>query len=200
MLISRKKKFVFIHIPKNAGSTIRTILSPYASSQAGTHFHAGARDLSLPDIYYKFAFVRDPWERMVSIYEFTKKRYNETPDAYKHMAGYNQLNWEFSDWLLKGSMWEGNFKANIIPSVQRRSQEYYVNDEAGNQLVDFIGRVDNFNNDIQTVLNHLGIPAVDIPIINSTSYNDYRSYYTQKEIDFISEHFRWEIGKYGYSF
>ena len=91
-MISHAKKFIFIHIPKNAGSSINHSISEYCEFHNGKYKgkslqprldkkdiplgygkHADYKSIKklLKDEYndyYKFCVVRNPWDRLVSIY------------------------------------------------------------------------------------------------------------------------------------
>ena len=73
MLISHSHKLIFIHIQKTGGSTISEILSknfPDICQFKAKHDFAiqGTGELCEWKDYYKFAFVRNPWDRLVSWY------------------------------------------------------------------------------------------------------------------------------------
>ena len=90
MIISKQKKFVFIHNPKVAGSSIRNFLSKYDSfdnffwhrgyidgiDHAVDKPHIPLNDLAKTDYYqyinsdnyFVFGFVRNPYERVYSAY------------------------------------------------------------------------------------------------------------------------------------
>ena len=105
MIVSHKHKFVFVHIPKNGGTTIRTALDPYADlyglnkitplhpeRDQGVLAHTKYEENDYAtwhpygkeiknffaknnwkwDEYYKFAIVRNPWDRKISFYSFLK--------------------------------------------------------------------------------------------------------------------------------
>lgn len=81
MIISDEKKFVFLHIPKTAGSSLRKILTPYASEYPVTYrrilghpYHITQTEIvncyadkDFSD-YLEFFVVREPLQRLISIY------------------------------------------------------------------------------------------------------------------------------------
>ena len=74
--------FLFIHIPKSAGQSIKKALSPFNSrcSQRCTisaSEHIKRIGLKKFRSLYSFAFVRNPWDRQVSFYEFIRKTLSE---------------------------------------------------------------------------------------------------------------------------
>ncbi len=91
-MISHKHKFLFIHIPKNAGSSINNSIKSYCEFFKGNYKgkslqpHLVPKDIPLGygkhaddkiirkllkdeyKSYYKFCVVRNPWDRLVSVY------------------------------------------------------------------------------------------------------------------------------------
>ena len=85
MIISASRQFVFVHIPKNAGTSISAVLMPFADGQSAalpdtTHETVPALLSRHPELagYFKFAFVRNPWERLVSLFFYAKQRLRPT--------------------------------------------------------------------------------------------------------------------------
>lgn len=77
MLISDSKKMIFIHIQKTGGSSLRYTLKdmiPDLEENRGVKYHAPLSDIlkSYPRLrcgeYYTIAFIRNPWDRLVSWY------------------------------------------------------------------------------------------------------------------------------------
>ena len=200
MLISNRFKFVFVHNPKTAGNSITNSLKSMGAVLPNTHMHASVRDMEIPNGFYKFAFVRNPWDRMVSIYEFSNKKLKESQRRYGDLIGYDELAWGFEKWLTEGKMWEGNYKANVIPPLQQRSQSYYVTDEQGNEVIDFIGRFEYLEEDMKKVIEATGIRSATMPHDNATEHKHYREYYSDKSRKFVEKYFKWEIEKFGYEF
>lgn len=83
-MICHKYKFIFVHIPKTAGTSIGNALTTvmprfgYGSiTPAGTDKHQHVLDLiglQKSEDYFKFAFVRNPWDRHVSNYFHQRKK------------------------------------------------------------------------------------------------------------------------------
>ena len=95
-MISHKHKCIFIHIPKCGGTSIedalfkprneRTIKDLWSGPnkyQTGGLQHLMASHIieevggDLFDEYFKFSFVRNPWEKMVSQFTFTIAKRND---------------------------------------------------------------------------------------------------------------------------
>src|SRR5262245_23839746 len=90
MLISQNPPFLFIHIQKTGGTSLERVLRascPDVKQLCGRHDHALSASKRLDanyHRYFKFAFVRNPWERLVSWYsmivQYSKNRPRQSLD------------------------------------------------------------------------------------------------------------------------
>jgi hypothetical protein len=91
MIVSHTYKYIFIHVSKTAGSSIQKLLHRHNNKKdicigipgngaiVGMNDHATIEQVrnAYPreyDEYFKFAFVRNPWDRMVSSYCFRNRK------------------------------------------------------------------------------------------------------------------------------
>ena len=77
MVISKKHKFIFVAISKTGTSSIEQSLEEF--NEVTLPKHASLMDISNYckiglNEYFKFCFVRNPFERVVSIYYQWKKK------------------------------------------------------------------------------------------------------------------------------
>src|ERR1700683_2337721 len=106
--ISTSHRFIFVHIFKTAGTSVRSALNPYVDRREyllwnfirrrlgfpppdpypglSSHAHADEIRAALPpeifDNYFKFAFVRNPWDLQVSLYHYIMR----WRDHHEHAA------------------------------------------------------------------------------------------------------------------
>ncbi|MCC5796454.1 MAG: sulfotransferase family 2 domain-containing protein [Methylophaga sp.] len=74
-----KNKFIFIHVPKAAGTSLKTALN--LSFRDAGHLPLTYYEHLHPEEYrefYKFAFVRNPWSRLLSAYNYMSQRIPQT--------------------------------------------------------------------------------------------------------------------------
>ncbi len=92
MIISRSHEFIFVWIDRTGGHSIEAALKPFGATRyrpkgpvanKALIKHVPARRLATCpefaenwDKYFKFSFVRNPWDHMVSWYFFRKARYS----------------------------------------------------------------------------------------------------------------------------
>jgi hypothetical protein len=205
MLISTEKKLLFVHIQKTGGTSIGHVLRrcvPDAREFLGTHDHALWAKKALGadyDNYFKFAFIRNPWDRLVSWYIMIKEKGASSPR--------NDLNrlWRY---VLNNSQNFEEFLLNCTDTIEdvdgQKSFLYnqvdYISDEHGDKMVDFVGRYENFAADARTLFERIGIARAEIPHVNKSQHLHYSSYYTEQTRELVAERFRKDIEAFGYDF
>jgi len=206
MIISTQKKFIFIHIPKTGGTSIKKCLLPFYNRKKelekipkGLHKpgaigrkHSSATvlrkslDGKIWGSYFKFAFVRNPWDWVVSIYYFIRinGRDPRQPEVLR-------MNFEeFVPWFIRQDRVE--FK------LLNGQHSYIIH--KGKTLINFVGRLETFQKDFNVVCKRIGIPSRKLGRHNTTDRKKYRLYYNTKTRHIISQFFREDLRLFGYTF
>jgi hypothetical protein len=201
MLISQDPKLLFVHVQKTGGSSLAAVL-PGARPFLGTHDHARrARDVlgSDYDAYFKFAFVRNPWDRLVSWYSMIVQQSRGRPPASLNRLWRYVLDTAstFEEFVLRCT--------EAIDDVDGRksflyNQLDYVSDETGVVIVDFVGRYESFDDDVRQVFRRLGLPEPSLPRLNRSRHDHYRTFYSPHTRDVVAERYRRDIERFGYQF
>lgn len=186
-MINHKLKYVFIHIPKCAGISVKTAIGiNYMNVEpAEAHFPACVLRLSpVWNNYFKFTFVRNTWDRWLSIYTYNQK---ENP---------NIISEGFEVWMKRV------FANSQNPP--RLSQMFWIcntwlKDGGTKHDMDFIGRFENLEKDFQFICNKLKIKS-QLPHVNSTNHRHYSTYYSDSLIDLVAEKCAVEIKYFGFTF
>lgn len=216
MLLSHQKKFLFIHIAKTGGTSVRSALQKYRwrdpyyapiwlasklSSMANhelaiklpRHAKAIAAKEMLPHEFYdslfKFAFVRNPWDLQVSSYHHIQR---ERPNLMKP-------NESFAEFLQRKLDPEREWQYHIDTSITPQSN--YLVDLNGELIVDFIGHYETLQQDFDHCCKVIGIPRIELP--HKRKAGDrlaYREYYTQETQALVEEAFARDIELLGYHF
>jgi sulfotransferase famil protein len=211
MLISESKKFLFVHIQKTAGRSFEAVLMdniPDLKSLPGTHDHAAWVKEELGDKwdeYYKVAFVRNPWDRLVSWYTMIIEKGDTT--WYKRMTGLGKYN-KIRQYVLDNANSFDDFickcTATIADTDGKKSFWYnqldYISDRDGKVMVDYIGRFENLVEDTTTVLRQLGIEGASLPHKNGSDHKNYRLYYNDQTKDLVAKRYARDIEYFGYEF
>ncbi|MFC1662952.1 sulfotransferase family 2 domain-containing protein [Patescibacteria group bacterium] len=217
MLISYKNKFIFIHNRKVAGESIVNALKSYGvinplhsawlhklceGSPFGQRLnpfisryvpfipsfnkHQTAFDVKNninPAFWqeaFKFGFVRNPWDLHVSLYHFISQSKNNI--RHKKVKKLDSFR-SYLEWFVKNWMYT--------------QKDFFYFESA--QLVDFIGRFENLENDFSYVTNTIGID-VSLPFKNVSRHKNYSEYYDTYTKDFVARHFQEDIELFGYTF
>lgn len=213
-MISHKHKCIFIHIPKTAGMSIYNFFHPdvyfyqdvpnydilfgWCPKRQMHLQHATAKQLLETELiteeqwkmYYKFTFVRNPWDRAYSDYLYIQQ-----------FAGIKD---SFVNFMLK----HGKFKSILSDNTNchymgdhLELQSSFFNTE-GSFKPDFIGHFENFKNDIQSVLNEININR-EFNIKTNQSKNRLRHYsmfYTNTKKELVSSIYKQDIELFNYAF
>lgn len=209
MIISHKNKFIFIHNYKVAGTSVREALSGYGnksflasntrdklkfisgsfprvySNQFEHHIKANELKSKIPSTifkeYFKFGFVRNPWDWQVSLYKFMiKRKTHHQHQLIKSMKNFD----EYIDWRVHNEL--------------RLQKEFFYDRDTC--LMDYIGKMENLNNDFSIICNKIGVKS-ELTHLNSsrTVEDSFLNYYSQETINLVDEAFKEDIKLFGYS-
>jgi chondroitin 4-sulfotransferase 11 len=204
MIVNYRKKFLFIHIQKTAGTSIRKNLLQERGTKYLHYPHTLLKDTTLTkrqQRLFKFAFVRNPWDRLYSWYSMIvsigpeKTFYNYVLDNCNDFSGFLEL----TDVIIDDPV--EVFKTEI-PNVKSIAfnQLDYLTDQKGNVAVDFIGRFENLQEDYDTLCNKLGIKNLPLQHLNKSNRRDYRHAYSSADAEKIYKMYQRDIEYFGYEF
>jgi hypothetical protein len=166
---------------------------------------------------YTFAFVRDPWERIVSewlwrekLWQVNYKQYarasgNKPPDkppelqlsSHRFKAFIGMVKKTIKQSQPIGAPGYNSFMQHIRPQVD------FTHDSLMNQKIDFIGRFENLQLDFDTVCDAIGISRRKLPVTNSSlkiGNTHYSSFYDDEILSHVSHMYRRDIEVFGYEF
>lgn len=179
-MVDNNLQVVFLHPNKCGGKSIekalfgREVKPGSADHRLPKHY---IRDLGRDNFnsYYKFAFRRNTWDRMVSIYH-----------GRQQLLGSNK-GISFEEFL------------NLPPSGFNKSQlDWFMYD--GDFILDFCGRFENYREDWEKVLEQIGVGHIPLPHENKSKHNHYTEYYTDKTRNIVAGRYREEIEFFNFKF
>jgi hypothetical protein len=194
MSISEQGKFIFIKINRCAGSSMQTgIEEHFDDLQEKGHRSIRAFDVDY-DKYFKFCFVRNPWDKMVSFYHFHKRRrFDRLPDNSRP---------DFKTFICK-SMHDMTFpmpNGQSTAGMRMSNQTEWLRDAAGEIRMDFIGRFENLHADYATVCGKLNIPVTELPHKSKSRHDHYTSYYDDETAAIVASRFSDDLKILGYEY
>jgi chondroitin 4-sulfotransferase 11 len=200
VFVSDSHNVVFIHIQKTGGITVDRLLKeriPDLRGIVARHGFArqGMDELDDWDAYFKFAFVRNPWDRLVSWYSMV----TNLPRAGNELWQYVNDNSSTFEEFIYNCTDEVEIKEGVHYSFAYNQLDY-VTDEHGNLLVDFIGRLENFDEDLKEVFRRMGFELETVPHKNRSSHRHYSTFYTPETEMIVRERFKRDIEYFGYEF
>lgn len=214
MIISHKYKFIYIHVPKTAGKALRRSLlnqdfitfkeyklwktiSPTQSTQ-----HMTAEQLrpfvdpEVWDLYYKFGFVRNPFEALVSSYY--NKKFRAENDIGTERETHKTRKWHAR---LKDSTFNSWVSNGLNPNPNMSQKKWFFDSKTGECLVDFIGRYETMEPALHLTLKKFGIElTLESHNVGAGHQKKYREEYSEASRKAVEPFFQWEIKEFGYEF
>jgi chondroitin 4-sulfotransferase 11 len=182
VLISHKYKFIFIHIQKTAGTSISSVLDPFCEDSYPSLKHWSAARImekfgsEIWENYFKFTFIRNPYERLLSWYNMIDKtRCNPNPNPFHEHIHKNTRS--FSDFI---AMKDGFLSRKGVPP--QRISQFQILSVDDRIAVDFVGRYENLVGDFNYVCAKLNIGEKVLPHLNKYDRDDWVDCYTDEMI------------------
>ena len=180
--LSSKHNYVWFRNLKVASTTISNHLHKHTEVNYCTKkdIYQKEKTYSIKDIF-KFVFVRNPWDRLVSIY-FDKNRNNKILKP-RNITTFE----EFMLFLTKIDVSKCN------PHYALQTTRFSISD------MDFVGRFENFNEDFDFVCEKINIPKNNLHR-NKSEHESYESYYDSKTRSLVDKIYQRDIQILDYKF
>lgn len=207
-MISHKYKCIFVHIPKTAGTSIEDVIWPEKSDRTEANlwmgfidkYHnkyqtGGLQHLTAEQIrkevgeqffqdYYKFAVIRNPWDRTVSQFVYMKER----RDLRKFIGMRKKTSFEEYLQLIRKK-----------EHVQWKKQVDFLNDENDKLMVPNLIRFEELVKGVNELFQHLNIEAI-LPHKKKSVRSHYSEYYNTATKEMVAEIYRKDINAFNYRF
>ena len=207
MIISHKHRFIFFAVPKTATHAIRQALRehmgegdweqqvlfgrqalPIPELAKLQHGHISAQQLR-PHIdpdqwdgYFKFGFVRNPFDRYVSTCFFL-----------------NRQNPAFADQavpFMKRALDIPRFRGRVLVQPQVRQ----LAGEDGKIALDYVGRYESLQHSYDHICETIGIQSTDLARKNTSEHKSYTEYYDDDLKDKVASFYTTDLDEFGYEF
>ncbi|MCP4142729.1 MAG: sulfotransferase family protein [Chloroflexi bacterium] len=184
LTVSEEKKFIWFRVGKVGSRTILDLFRQADIELAAEHPFDVHYPINSYQKYFKFAFVRNPWDRLVSCWRdkvIKRDKFNFSDSEQEFES--------FVDYIAKYvDLAYGN------PHIRLQSKLIDLNH------IDFLGRFEAFEEDIKEVMRILDIEASIKKKNASKRKADYRDYYTDRIKDKVAELYKQDIQIFNYKF
>ena len=177
-MINHKYKCIFIHIPRTSGTSLE---KSFGYGDAPDK-HYNAQDIfnkvgtKVWNSYFKFTFVRNPWDRVISLYHqpaFNKIGEKSGKSLEYFLENYSPYSWEhgitFCDYLNYGK-------------------------------IDFVGRFESREDDIRFVSKKIGLEITSSYHSRRTKHKHYTEYYNNGTRATVAAIYKDDIELFRYKF
>lgn len=196
--VCRNDHYVFIHVPKTAGTSIAAALGKSHCSHGTTREY---RELLGPEFeeLFSFAFVRHPGDRFMSLYRYARMQRSHHHSArHPWFARYGR----HPDYALLRDATPSD-AAHLLAegklSFQWLPQHHWVCDEAGRLDLSYCGRFESFDQGVAAIRSHIPLPD-SIPTINESEgrERDYAAHLDVAARRILVEYYAKDFTLFGY--
>ena len=211
MIISHAHRFIFFAVPKTATQAVRQALSahlgpedwqqhalygqarlPIPALAAKGHGHLSVREVAPRldsdtwESYFKFGFVRNPFERFVSAYLFLFRNAlaaerREPPQITEGM---------------KAALNRPKFRQRVLIAPQSD----LLTDARGDVALDRLGRHERLQADFDEIAQRLGLPPMALAKRNATAHGHYSGYYDGELKEMVGALYAQDLARFDYRF
>ena len=181
---------IFIHIPKTAGSSVAESLFGVASRHVPYTEFLRANPTKFRR-YFKFAFVRNPWDRLVSTYFFLQGGGMNELDrdwSQNHLSEFDS----FDKFVQRGLQ-----RPDILSWVHFRPQVDFITSRDGKLMVDFVGRFERLADDFALVARRLGVNA-GLRRTNAGAHAPFETVYSPETAAIVGKIYESDAAAFGY--
>lgn len=184
---------IFVHITKTAGTSVAmSLFGQLPEHHTAVQYRVifGRRTFNS---YFKFAFVRNPWERLYSAYSYLKQggwcKYDDDW-AQKELGHIRDFNEFVTGWLTS---------ERLDSHIHLWPQSRFICNHRHKPIIDYLAYFENISDDFEYIRNHLGINA-ELQHINTSKRESYKDIYNDEAIHKVHTLYSRDIENFGYIF
>lgn len=193
MLISESHRFIFLAVPKTGTSSIENTLKPYRAAitrKFNKHATCSKLQRDLPsemwDSYFKFAFVRNPYDLMQSWYFYRQRKVLANPKHPRHHLYTGDISFE-------------TFIHSFAENELMLRQVDFIAPHGKGLQVDRVGKFETLDSDFSRICEHLQLSVEPLPVVRSSGNNrDAFKRWTPSARKIINEYFLEDFTTFDY--
>jgi len=191
VLFSPSRKLLFVHIQRTGGTSLNALIKrSIADTRCVGRLEHGtlleARGILGPQRFtqaYRFGFVRNPWERMVSLYTHAQQH----GIVIRSTLNVSQTT-TFRDFLRRQHWYVDH------------PQLWWLCDERGNMLASDVFRFESYRAGVSVICQRFGLSIAALPHAQSSEHAHYTTYYDAETRAIVADRYRDDIEYFGYRF
>jgi len=201
-----KHPLLFVHIPKCAGGTIKYYFNITYNEQPNNYGHCKLCSYKneVPsfdyDKFFKFTCLRNPWDRLLSLFKFRTQASLRKKDTYWNNIVQKKIN--FKNWI-KIIKEDTEYR-----SIHCASYFSYLSHNKANIDMDFIINFHNFKEDFNKIKVFKNRKIYYLPkdkktkhkFKHSSKHKDFRNYYDSDSIEIVANIYKKDIDLFNYDF
>jgi hypothetical protein len=190
---------IFIHVPKAAGSSLKTELygKPLGGHRRIAEYVAydGLRTQS----FFKCSFVRNPWDRLLSAYSYLKNRTATSHRDRKFAETYLDQTADVNDFVL--ALGNRQYRNSVMLYDLFRPQCHWICMPGETRhAMDFIGRFETMHDDLVIMREKLGLQQQPLVQTRKSLHQPYQEVYIDRTRQIVGDIYAQDIELLGYSF
>ena len=185
---------IFVHVTKSGGTAVAQALFGEQPHHYRAIQYRAMYGIRRYNAMFKFAFVRNPWDRLYSAWSYLSGggwSHFDHRWYIENIARYEDFNTFIRQWLTEDS---------ISEHIHFWPQSWFLCDKHGRVIVDYVGRFENLADDYEVVSRRLGIGSPLKQLNTSSRKANYTEIYEPDTIDLVTRVYQQDIDLFGYRF
>ena len=185
---------IFVHIPKCAGISVsQALYGNIGGGHTSLDQYINVFEPQKFEDYFKFCFVRNPWDRLVSAYFFLKSGGFNSWDEIFFNQELSRFH-DFNDFVLR---WVN--PENVMKYYHFMPQYIFIVDKFFKVSVDYICYFENIDSDFEFICNKIGVPA-SLKKSNTGHREQFHKYYTATTKKIVANTYKIDVELFNYNF
>ncbi len=203
-MISHAHRCLSVHIPKTGGNRINRVFGIGWQDHKDLARYREELGAELFGAYFKFAVVRNPWDRLLSDYNYQvrKSRPGSARLLVHDAAGRRR---GFAEWAREalggGTVCRPrDWGAEVSPGIHRFSPQVNWLTVDGRLGIDHVARLETIDADLALVFRRVGLSGGRLPRRNRRFHLHYAWYYDAPTRDLVARYYADDVAAFGYRF